>query len=104
LRGAQVTNADGTVEFKTIYPGWYRGRTVHIHAKIHVDKKTVLTTQLFFDEKVTTAAYSRKPYSEHTGRDQFNDSDNIFDEQLLLTTRREGSGYLALMTFDVESA
>jgi protocatechuate 3,4-dioxygenase beta subunit len=34
LRGSQVTNADGTVEFTTIYPGWYPGRTVHIHFKI----------------------------------------------------------------------
>jgi len=31
LRGAQVTNAEGIVAFVTIYPGWYRGRTVHIH-------------------------------------------------------------------------
>jgi protocatechuate 3,4-dioxygenase beta subunit len=103
LRGVQVTNAEGIVEFKTIYPGWYRGRTVHIHAKVHVNKRTVLTAQLYFDEKVNTAVYSRKPYSEHTGREQFNDSDNIFDEKLLLTLQRKGDGYLALMTFDVES-
>ena len=40
LRGAQVTNRDGVVEFRTIYPGWYRGRTVHIHAKVHLDSRT----------------------------------------------------------------
>ncbi len=40
LRGTQVTNADGVAEFTTIYPGWYRGRTVHIHAKVHLDKQT----------------------------------------------------------------
>ena len=104
LRGAQVTNADGIVEFKTVYPGWYQGRTVHIHAKVHIDNQTVLTSQLFFDEDVNSAVYSREPYSGHTGRDQLNDSDGIFDEQLLVTAKEEGSGILALMTFDVEAS
>ena len=66
LRGAQATNSDGIVEFKTIYPGWYRGRTTHIHAKAHFDKATLLTTQLYttteFDEKVHAA----EPDSEDT--------------------------------------
>ena len=44
LRGVQVTNAEGIVEFLTVYPGWYRGRTVHIHAKVHIDSATALTT------------------------------------------------------------
>jgi protocatechuate 3,4-dioxygenase beta subunit len=46
LRGARATNNDGIVEFETVYPGWYRGRTVHIHAKVHLDKQTVLTSRL----------------------------------------------------------
>ena len=50
LRGAQVTNKDGVAEFTTIYPGWYQGRTMHIHAKVHLDNATVLTTQLYFDD------------------------------------------------------
>jgi protocatechuate 3,4-dioxygenase beta subunit len=104
LRGAQVTNAGGIVEFKTIYPGWYRGRTVHIHAKVHLDKRTVLTTQLFFDEKVTETVSERRPYSEQSGRDTFNDTDGIFDQKLLLTLSERGAGYLGVMTFDVESA
>ena len=36
LRGAQVTNGDGIVEFMTIYPGWYPGRTTHVHFKVHL--------------------------------------------------------------------
>ena len=36
LRGIQRTNADGIAEFETIYPGWYSGRTVHIHMKVHI--------------------------------------------------------------------
>ena len=68
LRGTQVTNAEGIAEFTTIYPGWYRGRTVHIHAKVHLDKQTVLTTQLFFDEAVTEQVYARTPYSPQRPR------------------------------------
>jgi protocatechuate 3,4-dioxygenase beta subunit len=44
LRGTQVTNAERVVEFVTIYPGWYSGRTVHIHCKVHLDTTTLLTT------------------------------------------------------------
>ena len=103
LRGAQVTNSDGIVEFVTIYPGWYRGRTVHIHAKVHLDNATVLTSQLYFDEAVTESVYKREPYSQHTGRDTFNSNDGIYDERLLLTLRKDGAGRLGLTTFDVKS-
>jgi protocatechuate 3,4-dioxygenase beta subunit len=102
LRGAQVTNSDGIVEFKTIYPGWYRGRTVHIHAKVHIDNRTALTTQFFFDEDVTASVYEREPYASHEGRDIFNDNDNIFDERLLLKLSKEGNGHLGVISFDVE--
>ena len=50
LRGAQATNGDGVPQFTTVYPGWYQGRTVHIHAKVHLDKQTLLTTQLYFPD------------------------------------------------------
>ena len=54
LRGSQVANADGIVEFQTVYPGWYAGRAVHIHANVHIDDATVLTTQFLF-EALSTA-------------------------------------------------
>lgn len=104
LRGAQVTNADGIVEFLTIYPGWYRGRTVHIHFKVHINKNTVLTSQLFFDEAVTEEVYANRPYSDHTGRSDFNDNDSIFEDSLLLTLRKEGDGHLGIMSVGVRSA
>lgn len=37
LRGIQLTGEDGVAAFTTIYPGWYTGRTVHIHMKVHID-------------------------------------------------------------------
>lgn len=101
LRGAQATNGAGIVEFTTIYPGWYPGRTVHIHCKVHLDKRTLLTTQLFtnraFDEKVHAA----KPYSADSGRDVFNDGDGIYDRSLELTLSQQGADVLGVMTFDV---
>lgn len=35
-RGIQITNASGQATFQTFYPGWYNGRTVHVHIKVHV--------------------------------------------------------------------
>lgn len=104
LRGAQVTNSDGIVQFVTIYPGWYRGRTTHIHAKVHLDNATVLTTQFFFADDFTASVYTRDPYASDAGRDTFNTNDNIFDDRLLLTLSEDGEGYLGLITVDVASA
>jgi protocatechuate 3,4-dioxygenase beta subunit len=101
LRGAQVTNTDGIAEFLTIYPGWYRGRTVHIHAKVHLDRSTMLTTQLFFADDFTDGVYAQEPYASDRGRDTFNDGDNIFDDALLLTPSERDGEYLGLITLDV---
>jgi protocatechuate 3,4-dioxygenase beta subunit len=103
LRGVQVTDANGVVQFVTIYPGWYRGRTVHIHAKVHVDNATALTTQLYFDEDVTTTVYESEPYSSDTGRDTFNENDGIFDAANILTLSQDGDGYLGVITFGVNA-
>jgi protocatechuate 3,4-dioxygenase beta subunit len=104
LRGAQVTNSDGIVEFVTVYPGWYRGRTVHIHAKVHIDNRTALTTQFYFEDDVSERVFKGGPYSEHTGRDVFNDNDNIFDKSLLLDLSKDGGGYLGVISLDVQAA
>jgi protocatechuate 3,4-dioxygenase beta subunit len=104
LRGLQVTDNEGTVEFTTLYPGWYPGRTVHIHAKVHIDKRTVLTTQFYFADDFTDRVFSREPYASDTGRDAFNDSDPLYEHDLELTLSREGDAYLGLITLDVERA
>lgn len=103
LRGAQVTNKDGVAEFTTIYPGWYQGRTTHIHAKVHLDSATVLTTQLFFDDALSTKVYASAAYAGRGERDQVNDSDGIFDASLVMPTKADGDGYLGAMTFNVRS-
>jgi len=104
LRGAQVTNSEGIVRFTTIYPGWYRGRTVHIHAKVHLDKRTVLTTQLFTNQAFDERVHAAGPYAEDAGRDTFNDGDGIYEDGLEMTLSEDGDGVLGVMTFDVRRA
>jgi protocatechuate 3,4-dioxygenase beta subunit len=103
LRGAQVTNSDGIVQFTTIWPGWYRGRTVHIHAMVHVSNSRVLTTQMMFDEALNTKVLATQPYAARTGRDTFNDDDNIFRSGMLLKVTEESDGYLGVIVFGADS-
>ena len=104
LRGAQVTNTDGIAEFRTVYPGWYPGRTVHIHAKVHLDRQTVLTTQLYFDDAFTDRVAAQQPYAGESGRDAFNENDGLYEPDLELTLSEEGDAYLGLITLNVEGA
>jgi hypothetical protein len=104
LRGAQVTNREGIVEFTTIYPGWYPGRTVHIHAKVHLDKQTALTTQFYFDDTVSAHVFVDDPYPGESNRDGFNATDGLYDPDLELTLSEEPNARLGLITLDVVSA
>ena len=104
LRGAQVTNREGIVEFETVYPGWYPGRTVHIHARVHLDKRTLLITQLFTNREFDERVFAEKPYSEDAGRDVYNDTDGTYADALELTLSEEEGGVLGVMTFDVRRA
>ncbi|MDJ0394622.1 protocatechuate dioxygenase [Rhodococcus sp. G-MC3] len=103
LRGAQTTDANGIAKFTTIFPGWYIGRTTHIHVKVHIDKKTVLTTQLFFDDAAKTEIYLTAPYSDHTGWENNvqNSTDNIYDDTGLVTMQKSTDGYLGAVNLGV---
>ena len=57
LRGYQVTDKNGMCKFKSIFPGWYEGRITHVHAKVHVKNKTVLTTNFFFPKEMEDKIY-----------------------------------------------
>lgn len=96
LRGYQVTNSSGTAEFVTIYPGWYPGRTPHIHFKIRTAAGAEFTSQLYFDDAVSDRVYAQAPYSVRQ-RNQTNAQDGIFrngGDQLLLALAEDGSGYV----------
>lgn len=57
LRGYRVTDKNGMCRFKSIFPGWYNGRITHLHGKVHVNNKTVLTTNFFFPKEMENEIY-----------------------------------------------
>jgi len=104
LRGRQICNAAGRVRFRTLYPGWYRGRTTHIHVKVDVGGDEVHTGQLYFDDAVTDAVYARQPYASRGTRDTTNAEDGIFangGSQSTLALRVRGAGYRGKLTLGV---
>ncbi len=72
LRGVQRTDAKGVAIFRTIYPGWYQGRTVHVHTMVHLGGNVVHTGQLYFPDAVTDVVYKRSPYNRRPSRDPRN--------------------------------
>lgn len=97
LRGRQRTDAAGMVEFRTIYPGWYPGRTVHVHVMVHAGGKA-LTSQLYFPDDLTEQVLASAPYAERPGRDTTNDRDTIFPtggDPALLDVAPAAGGYRA---------
>jgi protocatechuate 3,4-dioxygenase beta subunit len=105
MRGIQKTNAKGLALFRTVYPGWYQGRTVHIHVKVHLGGNVVHTGQLYFPDAVTDAVYRKAPYSSRPNRDVRNSADSIFrngGSKSLLSVRRQSSGvYVATIMMGV---
>jgi protocatechuate 3,4-dioxygenase beta subunit len=105
LRGYQETDANGQVQFTTIYPGWYQGRTVHIHFKIRVPNGSdtyEFTSQLYFDDAFTDAVYAQEPYNQRPSHSTRNSHDGIFSnggDQLMLTVSPQNDQYAA--AFDI---
>jgi protocatechuate 3,4-dioxygenase beta subunit len=104
MRGVQKTDRNGVAVFQTVYPGWYMGRTVHIHVKVHVGGNVIHTGQLFFSDTLTDAVYKRSPYSRRPNREVRNAEDMIYQSggrQSTLTVRRKGSGYVGSIAMGV---
>jgi protocatechuate 3,4-dioxygenase beta subunit len=100
LRGGQNADTDGKVVFETIYPGWYPGRAVHIHLKVH-DGSTAHTTQLFFDQALTDDVFTRTPYQGNSGGTT-NAQDNIHAAGTTLRMTPSGSGYVGTLGLGIE--
>lgn len=96
LRGYQVTDTNGAVSFITVYPGWYPGRTIHVHFKLRTFSAGAttydFTSQIYFDETVNDVVLATSPYAAHGPRDTRNAADTIFDEALVLTPIADGGG------------
>src|SRR3954447_25663748 len=104
MRGIQKTNRDGLALFTTVYPGWYPGRAVHIHVKVHAGGSVVHTGQLFFPDAVTAAAYKARPYAARGGPDMLNAQDSIFvngGKRSMLALTKSGAGYVASIALGV---
>ena len=77
LRGRLTTSAQGQVAFETIYPGWYRLRTPHVHLKILEGDNCNVTTQLYFPEDVNEELYNSSEYARNSEQDTFNNTDPV---------------------------
>lgn len=79
MRGTQFADDNGIVEFTTVYPSWYRGRTTHIHFKVFLDQTSILTGQIFFPDALSEYIYLNvEPYNDRASeRDTLNANDGI---------------------------
>ncbi len=81
LRGYQMTDANGEVEFITILPGWYSGRICHIHFQVYVSSSYAAVSQLTFDIPTKNAIYAANGSLYTRGADpETFASDNIFSD------------------------
>ena len=122
LRGVQLTDRQGIAEFITLYPGWYHGRAIHIHLKVHLGGGAAGGTyagghvshigQLFFPEEITEQVAKLAPYAKRLGVHRtLQSEDHIFETQhgsasmVSLTRLEKGSdagGFLATVTLAVD--
>jgi protocatechuate 3,4-dioxygenase beta subunit len=106
LRGAQVSDQNGKCEFLTIFPGWYAGRTVHIHAKVHFNDSRLITSQLYFPQQMIDEIHQTGLYQER-GVSRYR---NATDVDLAIASgapgswpaiTREGDRYIATLRIGV---
>ena len=107
LRGYQITDENGQVHFTTIYPGWYNGRTIHIHVRVRTYSGTTVlsnfVTQIFFDETVNNTVLAESAYSRTSARDTTNARDMVYNvsnatRMLTTPTGSVSAGYAAAIT------
>jgi protocatechuate 3,4-dioxygenase beta subunit len=81
FRGIQTSGADGRVDFDTCFPGWYGGRTIHIHITVRIGATEYVTSQLYFDDALCDSIVAEEPvYSDRGPRDTTNAEDGIFPD------------------------
>src|SRR5262245_27826632 len=109
LRGYQLTDARGEARFLTIYPGWYQGRTVHIHVKVRTPPQAKLsfefTSQMYFDHVLSDRVYTEVPYATMGKRTARNQDDRIFrhgGDQLMLAPTLTPNGYAATFAIGLQ--
>jgi protocatechuate 3,4-dioxygenase beta subunit len=93
LRGTQFTDANGNVQFQTIFPSWYGGRTPHVHFKVFLGGNEVVASQVFFPDENSREVFARwRPYRDHVSKRRvFNDNDPIRQGVYSEVARLDGS-------------
>ena len=108
LRGTQSVFPDGLVLFHSIYPGWYHGRTTHIHFKVKNGATTNLTSQLFLPDTLSEFLYTQvSTYRRTELRDTLNSTDGIAihaGSSVAGSVRETNGRYLAALTVRVDRA
>ncbi len=106
LRGAQTTDADGRVTFRTIFPGWYTPRAVHIHARAFLSERDMITTQLYFPQSVINTVHSSEdPYKARGVSIYTNENDILIrPEEILKVSARDDGSLFASMTLGAGNA
>ena len=99
-RGTQMTNAQGRADFNTVFPGWYRGRTLHIHFTVRVGGRDSKTSQLYFEDKLVDEILAQGQYAARGKRDTQNSQDMIFKSggatpaSVIMSTAKRDDGAL----------
>ncbi len=107
FRGIQMTDANGQVKFKTIYPGWYSGRTTHIHFQVFLNSVVSVTSQMAFPENINTEVYNSALYAARGQKDTSNISDQVFSDttntqyEIPIITGNTTDGFQAALTIGV---
>src|SRR4029453_13993994 len=92
-RGTQSTHPAGNVQFRTIFPSWYGGRTPHVHFKVFLGGNEVVASQVFFPDEINKEVFAEwQPYRQHVSkRRTFNDNDPIKQGVYSEVARQKGS-------------
>jgi protocatechuate 3,4-dioxygenase beta subunit len=98
-RGVQVTDANGKANFSTIFPGWYTGRTIHIHFTVRVNGRDAVTSQLYFEDALSNEILAQGEYAGRGQRDTTNQTDGLFRSgataaQVVFSTAKRADGVL----------
>jgi protocatechuate 3,4-dioxygenase beta subunit len=97
LRGVQVTDGDGRVQFTSVFPACYSGRWPHVHFEVYPDVESIAnarnklaTSQLAFPEDVCDDVYSTSEYSSsvRTMSQVSLEDDMVFRDGVSLQTPR----------------
>ena len=100
LRGVQTTDADGKVRFRTIVPGWYTPRAVHIHVRAFLSESDMITTQLYFPQAVINTVHSTQDAYKARGVSIYTNENDILinPQEIMKVAVKEDGSLFATMT------